>query len=103
MDINVLKAVEVPAITVVCFAIAFALKKINENFSNFLPLICGLLGCGLGILGFYVVPDFPASDIFTALAVGTASGLAATGTNELIQQLREKFQKMSKTDKEDAE
>ena len=44
----------------------------------------------LGVLAWCgSVPDFPAGDPLTALAVGIVSGLAATGTNQLIRQLKQ--------------
>ena len=45
------------------------------------------VGCMLGIVGRFVIPDFPAADIINAAAVGIASGLAATGANQLYKQL----------------
>lgn len=33
------------------------------------------------------VPDFPAADPLTALAVGIVSGLAATGADQVIKQI----------------
>jgi ribonucleotide monophosphatase NagD (HAD superfamily) len=38
----------------------------------------------------YVMPDYPAKDILTAIAVGIVSGLAATGTNQIYKQLKGK-------------
>ena len=47
-------------------------------------------GGALGVLAWCgSVPDFPAGDSLTALAVGIVSGLAATGTNQLIRQLKQ--------------
>ena len=38
--------------------------------------------------GLYLaLPDFPAQDPLTALAVGIVSGLAATGVNQVAKQL----------------
>lgn len=34
----------------------------------------------------YSMPDFPADDVINAVAVGMASGLAATGVNQLYKQ-----------------
>lgn len=44
--------------------------------------------CGgvLGVAGLYTMPDFPAGDVINAVAVGMASGLAATGVNQLYKQ-----------------
>ena len=42
----------------------------------------------LGLVGLYLgLPDFPAADPVTALAVGIVSGLAATGINQMAKQL----------------
>ena len=35
----------------------------------------------------YIMPDFPAGDIITAIAVGIVSGLAATGAHQIYKQL----------------
>lgn len=40
----------------------------------------------LGVAGLYTMPDFPAGDVINAVAVGMASGLAATGVNQLYKQ-----------------
>ena len=50
--------------------------------------ICGALGGLLGLAAMYInVPDFPAADPLTALAVGIVSGLAATGADLVIKQI----------------
>ena len=50
--------------------------------------ICGALGGLLGLAAMYInVPDFPAADPLTALAVGIVSGLAATGADQVIKQI----------------
>jgi ribonucleotide monophosphatase NagD (HAD superfamily) len=44
----------------------------------------------LGIAALYLgVPDFPATDLLTAAAVGGASGLAATGINQTVKQMKQ--------------
>ena len=49
---------------------------------------CGALGGLLGVAAMYInVPDFPAADPLTALAVGIVSGLAATGADQVIKQI----------------
>ena len=40
----------------------------------------------LGVAGMYVIANFPAKDIINAAAVGIASGLAATGANQIMKQ-----------------
>ena len=78
--------VGVAGITVICYLVAEAVKQ-TPLANKWLPSICGLCGAVLGVVGMYVMPEFPATDIITALAVGIVSGLAATGGNEAIKQL----------------
>ena len=43
----------------------------------------------LGLAALYVgMPDFPATDPITAAAVGVAAGLAATGLDQAVKQLK---------------
>lgn len=75
------------AITVIAYAIGAFVKATNIN-SKWIPIICGVSGIVLGLLGFFLgMPDFPASDPITAAAVGAASGFAATGVNQIGKQL----------------
>jgi hypothetical protein len=37
-----------------------------------------------------VIPDFPATDYITAVAVGMFNGLSATGVNQIIKQTTQK-------------
>lgn len=78
----------VGAITVIALLAGMAVKSINKIDNKFIPLICGLVGLVLGILAFVTkMPDFPAKDVITAAAVGTVSGLAATGLDQLKKEL----------------
>lgn len=77
----------VMAITVLCY-LAGSGVKVSKIDNKWIPLICGVAGLILGVAGLYIgIPDFPASDPISAAAVGAASGLAATGVNEVIGQL----------------
>lgn len=79
----------VAGITVICYLAAQAVKATNLD-NKWLPVICGILGGVLGIAGLYYIPDYPAQDIITAIAVGIVSGLAATGANQVYKQLTDK-------------
>ena len=68
----------VAAITVLCFLLGQAVKATGK-LCRWIPVICGAAGCVLGILGWKLIPDFPAYDPITAAAVGVVSGFAATG------------------------
>lgn len=76
----------VAGITVICQLAAQAVKATNLD-NKWLPVICGVLGGILGVVGLYWIPEYPAQDIITAIAVGIMSGLAATGVNQVYKQL----------------
>lgn len=76
----------VAAITIICYLAAQGIKATSLN-NKWLPVICGVLGAILGVVAMYVMPEFPANDILTSIAVGIVSGLAATGANQVVKQL----------------
>lgn len=76
----------VAGITVICYLVALGVKQ-TPLANKWLPTICGVLGGVLGVAGLYTMPDFPAGDLLTAIAVGIVSGLAATGADQLGKQL----------------
>ena len=76
----------VAGITVICYLAAQAVKATNLD-NKWLPVICGVLGGILGVVGLYWIAEYPAQDIITAIAVGIMSGLAATGVNQVYKQL----------------
>lgn len=78
--------VGVGAITIICYAIAMGVKATTID-NKWLPVICAVLGGVLGVVGKFVMLDFPAEDILTAISVGISSGLAATGANQVYKQL----------------
>lgn len=75
----------VAAITVICYLVCLLVKALlpDEMEKSWLPVVAGAAGAALGALGFFKMPEFPAQDIVTALAVGIVSGLAATGSHEI--------------------
>lgn len=75
-----------PAIAVICYLVA-EIVKCTPLDNKYLPIIAGSVGGMLGLVGSYIIPDFPAVDIYSALAVGIVSGLAATGANQIYKQL----------------
>mgnify|MGYP002522354590 CR=1 FL=1 len=77
----------VTAITVICYLICEGVKTTPLN-NKYVPIIAGVTGAILGTIGFLThMPDFPAQDILTAIAVGIVSGLAATGANQIGKQM----------------
>ena len=79
----------VAGITVICYLVAQIGKATALN-NKWLPILCGAAGAVLGGVGLYVMPEFPAGDVVTAVAVGIVSGLAATGANQVYKQLSAK-------------
>ena len=77
----------VAAITVIAYLVGLAAKNIPELDNKWIPVICAVVGGALGALGMTTMPDFPATDYITAVAVGIVSGLAATGINQVVKQL----------------
>ena len=84
MDFGIANVV---AITVLAYIVGLIVKATNVD-NKWIPVICGVAGIVLGVVALYIgVPDFPAVDYLTAAAVGGASGLAATGLNQVAKQL----------------
>ena len=84
MDISSMTTVI--AIVVICYLIGLAAKTIPAVKDNYIPVIVGAFGGILGVLGMYVIPDFPAQDILNAIAVGIVS---STGINQVYKQLKD--------------
>lgn len=76
----------VAAITVIAYLAGLAVKATTLD-NKWIPVICAVVGGALGALGMTTMPDFPATDYITAVAVGIVSGLAATGINQVVKQL----------------
>jgi hypothetical protein len=75
-----------PAIAVICYLITLAVKSTPLD-NKWLPVIAGACGGILGIVAMLTVPEYPAKDGLTAIAMGVVSGLAATGANQIYKQL----------------
>lgn len=78
----------VVAIVVITYLIGLGAKAIPQIKDNFIPIIVGITGGILGVVGMYVIPDFPATDVLNAIAVGIVSGLSSTGVNQIYKQVK---------------
>lgn len=79
----------VAGIVVICYLVGLIVKATPWNNNKIIPIVCGMAGAVLGVAGMYVMPEFPATDPITAVAVGIVSGLAATGADQAVKQLKQ--------------
>ena len=78
--------IQVVAITVICYLIGMVAKAAPID-NKWIPCIVGIVGGALGVVGMYIMPDFPAKDLLNAVAIGIVSDLASTGAHQLAHQL----------------
>lgn len=76
----------VAAISVIAWVVGQIVKASGLD-NKWIPIICGVFGGVMGVVGMKIMTDFPATDYITAIAVGIVSGLAATGANQIYKQL----------------
>ena len=78
----------VAGIVVICFLIGIGVKA-SPLDDKWIPLIVGCCGGCLGVVGMLTMTGFPVDNYIDAIAVGIASGLAATGAHQIGKQLSE--------------
>lgn len=74
------------AIVMICYVVGMGCKASKKISDELIPVIMAVIGGILGAVGMGVIPDFPATDYITAIAVGMFNGLSATGVNQVIKQ-----------------
>ena len=74
-------------ITIIAYLVGEAVKLFPMVQHKWIPVICGFVGGCLGAVGMHVVPNYPATDYMTAIAVGIVSGFAATGVHQVYKQV----------------
>ena len=88
---SIIQIASVPVITAIVYGVMAGYKIIvngRENLIRIIPVIAAALGVILGIIAFYAAGEvIPADNLLTAILIGGASGLAATGSNQIIKQL----------------
>jgi len=89
-----MEIISVPIIASLVYSLIEIYKKIIEKHSIYeklvrlVPIVSGILGIIAGIVFYFALPQLiPAQDILTAILVGGASGLSATGCNQIFKQL----------------
>ena len=82
----------IPALVAIVYTIIDITKTAvggDEKFKRFIPLIACALGAVCGVIAFYFVPGvFETQNLLVAIIIGASSGLSATGTNQVVKQLK---------------
>lgn len=74
-----------PAIVVICLLVGYVIKALALG-DKWIPVTLGVVGAALGVVGFFLIPGFPAENVLSALAVGAVSGLSSTGVHQVWKQ-----------------
>lgn len=86
-----LATISVPIIVSVVYALISVIAKAvnnSERFKRFIPLLALIIGAVLGGVLYAFEPQLiGATSAITAILIGGASGLAATGTDQVVKQL----------------
>ena len=81
----------IPALAAIVYTIIDIVKTAmggDEKFRRFIPLSACVLGAICGVVAFYCVPGVMGTEnLLVAIVLGSASGLSATGTNQVVKQL----------------
>lgn len=92
----------VPVIAIICFLVGEAVKLSPLN-KDWIPVICGVVGGILGVVAMKIMPEFPAHDILTSIAVGIVSGWASVGLYETWKNVTVKIPRAGKQEEEQKE
>ena len=86
-----LDLISIPAIATIVYWIINLLKYTfnhSEKFKRVIPITAALFGAIIGVICYYAVPNIiPTDNVFVAIIIGSASGLSATGANQVFKQL----------------
>ena len=84
----------IPAIAAICYGFIELLKRTSnysDKLKNAYPLISAIFGAIVGVVAYLAEPSFAVvHSVLGAALCGMASGLSATGSNEILQRLKQK-------------
>lgn len=85
----------IPSIMVICYIIAELFKLIikkQKKLYKGIPIMVGAIGGVIGLIAYLIDPSLVmnSENVLTAIAIGIISGLASTGSNQIIKQLIKK-------------
>lgn len=90
MEIDLSNVANVISITVITYCAGLGINASNIIDEKWIPFIVGVMGGILGIVGYNIIPNYPANDIMDAISVGIVSGLASTGVHQVYKQVIKK-------------
>jgi uncharacterized membrane protein len=83
--------ITIPVITAIVYAVIEILKitfNNSEVYKRLIPLLACGLGISCGLIAFFFIPEVMiTTNVFIAVVLGGASGLAATGVFESVKNL----------------
>ena len=92
MENTISELCSIPTIATLCYGFVELLKRTfgkDGRLKNAYPLISASLGCFIGVITFLLDPDLMMTDsVLSSALAGVASGLSATGGNEMLQRVR---------------
>lgn len=87
--------VGIPSIIIICYLVGELFKLMilkKKSKYKYIPIIVGITGGILGVISYYISPNIVLNveSPLIAISIGILSGLASTGSNELIKQIIKK-------------
>ena len=79
-----------PAIAVACYLLIELVKAVTggaASWKSFYPVLSAFIGMGLGAALFFVDPEWISESLPGAILIGAASGLSATGGDQIGKRL----------------
>ena len=84
---NALEVVTVPVIAAIVYGVMAVYK--HAVWTSLIPVWAGILGIALGVAAYFLVPEaMPADNVLSAVLLGLASGLSATGLDQVYKQIK---------------
>ena len=82
-----MELVVIPTILVISYLVTEIFKLFVKK--KYLPVISGVTGAILGVVAYFCTPSLiENTNLLTSLAIGIISGLGATGSNQIVKQLK---------------
>ena len=86
-----IRALSVPVIVSIVYGCINLYKQVtggSEKYLRVIPIIAAVVGAVIGVIAFYAFPAvLTAESLGQAIIIGGASGLTATGANQVFKQL----------------